>query len=1164
MARNSMNFNVKAGLETKNFKKGVNELKGQMASLRTSFASLAAGIGIGLGFKELITSLKNTSIQLDTAINTLKNVSYETQSVSTNVGDLNTRFSSFGENMEFIKRISNEYGQDLVTLTNSFAHFKAASNSAGLSLKEQQYIFEQLTRAAAFYHMSQDQMGNTMLAVTQMLSKGKVAAQELKLQLGNALPGAVNIMAKALGASTAELEDMIENGEVISKDAVPKLARELENITRNGSFDSLQLSLNKFKNAWYDFTTKSGFGEFFKKGVDIATTALKYLSDNFNKFLSLLLSIGAVSVFNRLKIEGDNYIASLEAQLVRLEAAVKRFQQRFKSGTTTEIGDGFQIFSGSADMDKRSLQNIEEHNTRLLEMYELKKKLHNEKIFTDEEVKQIQNAIVETQKLNGTFVETGKSVKKVGGWISTYLTGNPIKGIKALGVAFKNFGKTAATALKSVAKSTFWTFIIQFVYEKISQLINKFKEAEEYAKKLLEIEGSIESNTKASIEDTKLQINKAAEYLRIIGDTNEAFEIRKKALSDLANITGKIEYEKIDINNLEKGSEAYVKLAKAVDLWSKSLEKKALIDIYTNEVAKAVYEQEKLREEQKGIKKKRKLKFVQKPNAAGQMVAQLDFVWEYPERYSQIYDEIDAYDKAIEKARAKIQTLGKEYEILMDEISKFGKKDNDDNDDDNDNDNEVVGIAKVYEDYLKTIKELKNKLKEGAITQEDYDKSLDEFIKKTFEAAAATGQLSISDLMSKIDKGQTLTTMEKWYQEIATKATGSMMNAMFKEAEDLLKELNEQIDNDMIDMINNNSAIQEMEEKVKQYHEYLAMIPTANKYKRNSLFDYNKSKSDILGEKFDLASQRVSDIQSIIDKLKELQLEGQNVTAEIEQWSNELKLAELNAKSFEDAMNLAKIREDIQAMSYDLGVGIYDSIANTIGSIDGIVNSFERMRETIEDMDSTGWEKFISIFSTFITMIDTGIGIYETFNALAKISNALTAAEASEQAVLNGVRATGLALTTEENAAKIVSAPLDATAAAAKQAEVIANTELLATLIPLVAQYKSMAVAKAVESAARLPFPENLAAMPLAGATAAAAMQLAKFEKGGIVGGNSTHGDRNIARVNSGEMILNKTQQGTLWGLLNGQGGIGGNVNFKIKGSDLIGVISNENSRRRG
>ena len=76
-----------------------------------------------------------------------------------------------------------------------------------------------------------------------------------------------------------------------------------------------------------------------------------------------------------------------------------------------------------------------------------------------------------------------------------------------------------------------------------------------------------------------------------------------------------------------------------------------------------------------------------------------------------------------------------------------------------------------------------------------------------------------------------------------------------------------------------------------------------------------------------------------------------------------------------------------------------------------------------------------------------------------------------------------------------------------------------------------------------------------------------KFADGGIVGGNSSIGDYNIARVNSGEMILNGTQQKRLFNLANGLGGSNETmetpqVEFKIKGQDLVGVFSNYNNKR--
>lgn len=69
------------------------------------------------------------------------------------------------------------------------------------------------------------------------------------------------------------------------------------------------------------------------------------------------------------------------------------------------------------------------------------------------------------------------------------------------------------------------------------------------------------------------------------------------------------------------------------------------------------------------------------------------------------------------------------------------------------------------------------------------------------------------------------------------------------------------------------------------------------------------------------------------------------------------------------------------------------------------------------------------------------------------------------------------------------------------------------------------------------------------------------FETGGIVGGSAFSGDRITARVNSGEMILNRSQQANLFAMANGSGVGGGNVRFKIDGNSLVGVLENNNKK---
>ena len=83
------------------------------------------------------------------------------------------------------------------------------------------------------------------------------------------------------------------------------------------------------------------------------------------------------------------------------------------------------------------------------------------------------------------------------------------------------------------------------------------------------------------------------------------------------------------------------------------------------------------------------------------------------------------------------------------------------------------------------------------------------------------------------------------------------------------------------------------------------------------------------------------------------------------------------------------------------------------------------------------------------------------------------------------------------------------------------------------------------------------------------------YATGGIVGGTSYSGDKLLARLNSGEMILNKTQQNKLWRMINNgtimgavrpatagiagvAGAAGGTIKMELEGRKLVGLLSNE------
>ena len=127
-------------------------------------------------------------------------------------------------------------------------------------------------------------------------------------------------------------------------------------------------------------------------------------------------------------------------------------------------------------------------------------------------------------------------------------------------------------------------------------------------------------------------------------------------------------------------------------------------------------------------------------------------------------------------------------------------------------------------------------------------------------------------------------------------------------------------------------------------------------------------------------------------------------------------------------------------------------------------------------------------------------------------------------------------------------------------------SQLIPQIVSLITAQEAEALAAGTASGAAMPFPANLAAIAaiVATVTGIFASIAGSFADGGIVGGASMHGDRLLARVNSGEMILNGRQQDNLFKALDGTGiaaNFGGNVEFKIDGRVIKGVLNNVNSK---
>lgn len=290
MANRRQTFLMAMGVETSGFRRGIREINRQLNSLKSTFKGFAGALGAGVGFTAFISSVKEVTVQLSTASATLKNVS------STN--------EEFASNQLFLDNLAKKYKQDIIALTQSFAQFHAAAEGTNMTLADQKKIYESLTRASANFHLSADRTNDMLLAVTQMMSKGKITAEELRRQLGNSLPGAFNKMAQAaqnmgLSKNIAEFENLMRQGKITS-DVLVEFANVLDKSTQNIDLNSIQLQLNELKNTWTYFVKSADFESLYSSIIQKTNNLVVFLTRNIKLVSQMIDSAIQIYIYNKL------------------------------------------------------------------------------------------------------------------------------------------------------------------------------------------------------------------------------------------------------------------------------------------------------------------------------------------------------------------------------------------------------------------------------------------------------------------------------------------------------------------------------------------------------------------------------------------------------------------------------------------------------------------------------------------------------------------------------------------------------------------------------------------------------------------------------------------------------------------------------------------------
>lgn len=1090
MSRNQT-FSVSLNLLTKNFQNGVKTIQTSLNNLKMQFRNFAGALGAGLGLAEMVRNMIDSARKLDKAQAVLRNVS--------------DGMGSYADNQEFVMNLSNKYNQELTVLIANFAKYHATANQANISLEEQKYIFEALTRASAYFNLSADETNGVMLAITQMMSKGRVSSEELRRQLGERLPGAMGIMAKAMGVTNSRLEEMLKNGELLAADALPKFARELNGITKNINVDNIEGATNQLRNAFTNLTTKLNVGGMYKNLLNGLSSAINYITENLkNVGQTIAITLGSIAskpLIQKAHTSWTGFFNSLQKQVDAQTKKVDRLRERAM----------IMSQSSGVRIDSQSLQPMAKPiDPKALRSYEKLKNLADD--YGDE----LKILGVLQDQLNNKVNTMGKRVKD----------------------AAKNFLKMAGIQAIYYAIAVAITTII-------TKLVSWYKEQKRIRDIVKDTNKEYDKLSKTlGTDDVELQSAKKA---LAEATTDEQKEKVIKRINELLGLQG---------DNLLTIKNSNEEINNAIDERLKLLEKERQYQAAKQILAEKQSQRDILQGEKEDLQEqyeKKQAEYNQAVEDAGgvdtdfsrylfQQLSKLDRQIKAKEK------EIAQLDKVIEDYGKKVSELGygsTERQSIINGIN-VGNTDTGDLDD-----TVEKQYEKIQKEHNNTLRALNDQYKDNVLTKKDYDDAVRKLYFSTLESIYA-----LDDINENTDKFAKVI-LENVQEYLKMDMLSDETNKALAEYDDEILKVKQQFANGLITQ-------EELDDKIfdltKQVLENIAGFGKLNdaaeelaeqykKEKKQRTFDniskesapqignletrlnYKKSESKAFSENAELLDSYAKDLEDYIERIKEYkkELSGDDLdqlNKYIEELEGNLGTLSEKATSFAEAAVFAEVQEDIQNMKKELRAGIWENITGIATAAERLTNSFKSLREIWKDPEVDGWEKFINIFTTIMSIIETCVSVVKTFQAAMAVAESLSlATAAAEQA--------GIPIKIED----MVATRMQAAAA------------------------KELAVARHMAAAASVPYPANLAAIASTSAALIAAFAaIPAFAQGGVVEGASSVGDRNLIRVNGGEAVLTKGQQATLWKLLDGQTSMmqkGGALELKVRGSDLVAVLNN-------
>lgn len=271
MAENGNRSNIRISLSGDD--RGLSAALGRARAGVSAFsrAATSAGSALGRSFGPALGGIASAARSATVAVTGLSaamatGFAASSISASMQLNRLNVAFSSiFGDQaaseMDFVRKTANKLGLDLQAVASSYQMIAASARGTSMEGQKTRDLFVAVSEAASALHLSSDETQGALLALSQMISKGKVSTEELRQQLGERLPGAFQLAAKAMGMTAMEFDKALASGKVMSDDFLPKFTKALHEAWGGAavqSAESFQSAVNRVSNSFFEFRASAG------------------------------------------------------------------------------------------------------------------------------------------------------------------------------------------------------------------------------------------------------------------------------------------------------------------------------------------------------------------------------------------------------------------------------------------------------------------------------------------------------------------------------------------------------------------------------------------------------------------------------------------------------------------------------------------------------------------------------------------------------------------------------------------------------------------------------------------------------------------------------------------------------------------------------------------